>query len=82
MTFKKSCLAAVAASLLVASAAKAETEARFLRERLAELRREDDSPSAPAAAPAAAVSPEPAPPAPPEKVWQFLVRRIRHRNQG
>lgn len=65
-------------------AAKAETEATFLRERLAEMRVElvtarsthqtevDESyPDAPATEPAAAP--------PPEKVWQYLLRRVRDR---
>lgn len=61
-------------------AAKAETEAKFLRERLAEMRRE------PASAAVEAPVAEPPPPAtkattaaPPEKVWQYLVRRARNR---
>jgi hypothetical protein len=62
-------------------AAKAETESKFLRERLAELRNEPvpvaSEPAAPSASPAPEVSP-----APPEKVWQYLVRRVRDRNQG
>jgi hypothetical protein len=62
-------------------AAKAETEALFLRERLAELRKAATPPRPiePIASP-----PEPAPAAPsaPEKVWHYLVRRVRDRNQG
>lgn len=63
-------------------AGKAETEAKFLRERLAELRQDprplqatDDSPL-PAAAP---IQPETEPP---EKVWRYLVRRVRDRGLG
>jgi hypothetical protein len=52
-------------------AAKAETEARFLRERLAELRnRQAPHPDSDQPAP---VVPGP----PPEKVWHYLVRRWR-----
>ncbi len=55
-------------------AAKAETEATFLRERLAELR-QDQPPQ-----PTTAVESEPAPAEPPtEKVWQYLLRRVRDR---
>ncbi len=61
-------------------AAKAETEAKFLRERLAELRK---------ATPQVEVEtqPRPAPPSeqnaePPEKVWRYLMRRVRDRDQG
>ena len=61
-------------------AAKAETEATFLRERLAELRKDPPVP-----APATEVDPKP-PPAvgdeSPEKVWQFFMRRIRERGPG
>lgn len=60
-------------------AAKAETEARFLRERLAELRHEPEPPSAPPSE--AEETPEPSP-QPVEKVWQYLVRRVRDRRQG
>lgn len=70
-------------------AAKAETEAKFLRDRLAELRRtQDRSAAAPQTSPAAANLPSEAPaateraPAPPEKVWQYLVRRFRDRRLG
>ena len=64
-------------------AAKAETEAKFLRDRLAEIRRE---PLPPAATPISH-EPPPAPPSeppatPPEKVWQYLVRRVRDRRSG
>ncbi len=64
-------------------AAKAETEAKFLRERLAELRRTDKS-AEPAKTPSPAPAPAPAQDAaqPPEKVWQYFVRRIRDRNPG
>jgi hypothetical protein len=65
-------------------AAKAETEASFLRERLAELRTESESTAVvPAAAEEspAADTPEGAEP-PPEKVWQFFVRRMRTRRTG
>ncbi len=67
-------------------AAKAETEAKFLRERLSELRQET------AATSPAPSTPPPAPPVadktmddragPPEKVWRYLVRRVRDRNMG
>jgi hypothetical protein len=66
-------------------AAKAETEAAFLRERLAELRRESSTVEPPASSPEAeptppeTTSPAAAPP-PPEKVWQYLVRRVRDRS--
>ena len=73
-------------------AAKAETEATFLRERLAEIRQEDSGaavspPSAPQPErePKSEESSEPepdvpsTPPHPPEKVWQYLVRRLRDR---
>jgi len=55
-------------------AAKAETEASFLRERLTEIRRD---PAATTTMP----SPDPATEStvPPEKVWQYLIRRVRHR---
>jgi len=69
-------------------AAKAETEAKFLRERLAEMRAAAPGPPvAPVVAspptPDPAPGPVPAPPgrapAPTEKVWQFIVRRLRRR---
>ena len=68
-------------------AVKAETEARFLRDRLAELRRtepgdsnaESTIPTSPAAEPA---EPDDQADAPPEKVWQFFVRRFRDRRLG
>lgn len=62
-------------------AVKAETEATFLRERLAELRRDAGG----LLEPASADEPAPAPPpeaVPPEKVWQFFVRRFRERKLG
>lgn len=59
-------------------AAKAETEARFLRERLSEMRHGIEA--------SAAAQPETTTPAstaqPVEKVWQYLVRRVRDRRQG
>ena len=56
-------------------AAKAETEARFLRERLAELRRAEQPAPPP---PPAATDPEPATTAePPETIGQFILRRRR-----
>ncbi|MDX2343745.1 MAG: hypothetical protein QNL12_08465 [Acidimicrobiia bacterium] len=61
-------------------AAKAETEAKFLRERLAELRQ------GPTPTPSPPVEANPAPPAAanfpadaPEKVWRYLMRRVRDR---
>ncbi|NNC91800.1 MAG: hypothetical protein HKN80_04850, partial [Acidimicrobiia bacterium] len=68
-------------------AVKAETEARFLRERLADLRRgqamQPPVPPTPAAEPPPAPAPSPEPASPPqEKVWQFFVRRFRDRKQG
>lgn len=67
-------------------AAKAETEATFLRERLAEMRvelvaarttrhSEVDEHEPPPDVPV----PEPAAAPPPEKVWQYLIRRVRDR---
>jgi hypothetical protein len=62
-------------------AAKAETEAKFLRERLAEMRRGDGHPIE--EDPEAPEPPEsPDTPQPPEKVWQYLVRRVRDRGLG
>ena len=68
-------------------AAKAETEAKFLRERLAEMRdqpnAEPSAPAPPSPGDAPSVAPaEPTPPAPPEKVWHYLVRRVRDRRLG
>ena len=68
-------------------AVKAETEARFLRDRLAELRRTDagGNDATPTVPPSAAAEPT-APPdqaaPPPEKVWQFFVRRFRDGRRG
>lgn len=61
-------------------AAKAETEAKFLRERLAEIRQGEKPPLQPPSVP----PPTPAPPPDPadEKVWQFFVRRFRDRGSG
>ncbi len=59
-------------------AARAETEARFLRERLSDLRRELE------AAPEPAPPPEPEPvPAPdsPEPAWLYLYRRWSNRKR-
>lgn len=66
-------------------AAKAETEARFLRERLAEMRTENGpgaAPESPASDSAAVEDDPPAPAQPPEKVWHYLVRRVRDRKSG
>ncbi len=64
-------------------AVKAETEATFLRERLAELRNAGSEPPQPEPGTAAAPAPTPpSPSAPPEKVWQFFVRRFRDRKVG
>jgi hypothetical protein len=66
-------------------AAKAETEAKFLRERLAELRQDQaPSPHLPPSPPRAETAPEPtamtdAAAASPEKVWHYLIRRMRDR---
>ena len=60
-------------------AAKAETEAKFLRERLAELRQTDEPMPEPAPPPPA---PETVHESPPEKVWQFFLRRLRNRDSG
>lgn len=61
-------------------AAKAETEAEFLRERLAELRSE--STPTPSQEPAPVTEEPVAEHGPPEKVWQYLVRRYRDRGLG
>ena len=67
-------------------AAKAETEAKFLRERLAEIRQADADTEPDLITPAAEISDAtdvaPTPPAAPEKVWRYLVRRVRDRSQG
>ena len=64
-------------------AAKAETEAKFLRERLAEIRHDEPAAAEPPPAPVVhKPPPEPLPEPPPEKVWQFFVRRLRNRNSG
>ncbi len=62
-------------------AAKAETEARFLRERLAELRRAEQPAPSP---PPPATDPEPAATTavPPETIGQFLLRSLRRRRPG
>ncbi len=71
-------------------AAKAETEATFLRERLTEIRQDVAATTSmptpeperfPDPAPTAEASPSAAAPptVPPEKVWQYLIRRARHR---
>lgn len=65
-------------------AAKAETEATFLRERLTELRQE---PALLNTDPTTEIPPEGGDTAPgtepkPEKVWQFVVRRFRDRGTG
>ena len=65
-------------------AAKAETEAQFLRERLAEIRKESapaeitPPTETPGTEEATADRPQ-SPPPPPEKVWRYLVRRVRAR---
>jgi hypothetical protein len=71
-------------AIVTERAAKAETEAKFLRERLAELRREPIEPSSPASVADSFAEPAPLPttepsPDPPEKIWQYLVRRVRDR---
>jgi DNA-binding transcriptional MerR regulator len=63
-------------------AVKAETEARFLRERLAEMRQEREAPQqaiSPEPGDASGPTPNDEPEAspPPEKVWQYLIRRVR-----
>jgi hypothetical protein len=60
-------------------AAKAETEAKFLRERLAEIRHGEAPAPEPPPPP---VAPGPAFEPPPEKVWQFFVRSLRGRKSG
>lgn len=64
-------------------AAKAETEAGFLRERLAELRRQVEATQRqePAPPPPPPDRPEPATPAD-ERVWDYAVRRIRGWRRG
>lgn len=74
-------------------AAKAETEATFLRERLAEMRAElvtartgpqsparDIAEDEPAPEPSGDQPPAQPPAQPPEKVWQYLIRRVRYRS--
>ena len=61
-------------------AVKAETEARFLRDRLSELR--SDRAVVPPSPPADEPSPPEEAAVPPEKVWQFFVRRFRDRNKA
>jgi hypothetical protein len=67
-------------------AAKAETEASFLRERLTEIRQDAAATTTvptpeSAQSPSATPLPDPATESttPPEKVWQYLIRRVRHR---
>jgi hypothetical protein len=67
-------------------AAKAETEADFLRERLSEMRAElvtartgPPPPSTESPTAEAEPSVDPADQQPPEKVWQYLIRRVRYR---
>jgi len=62
-------------------AAKAETEAKFLRERLAELRRETPTPVAAEPAPVT-VDPAPAASRPTDRIWDFVLRRYRSHRQG
>jgi hypothetical protein len=64
-------------------AAKAETEATFLRERLAELRRQvDERPPPPAQPdPVSAVEPQPAEPPDVEPAWLYLYRRWENRSR-
>lgn len=65
-------------------AAKAETEATFLRERLAELRHEPVplDPGPPTEVQPGNDDTAPATEPKPEKVWQFVVRRFRDRGTG
>jgi hypothetical protein len=65
-------------------AAKAETEATFLRERLAELRHEPVplDPGPPTEVQSGDDDTAPATEPQPEKVWQFVVRRFRDRGTG
>jgi len=58
-------------------AAKAETEAIFLRERLAEVRQGS---AAPKSAPVSSPKPDQEIAPPPEKVWRYLIRRVRDRS--
>ena len=62
-------------------AAKAETEAEFLRERLSEIRKDSSTVETPEPV-AAAPEPTVDVPPPPEKVWHYLVRRVRDRKSG
>lgn len=63
-------------------AGKAETEVKFLRERLSELRQDPQTTKGADNSPP--LAPEPVAPTaePPEKVWRYLVRRVRDRKQG
>lgn len=63
-------------------AAKAETEATFLRERLSELRLEPLQTEAAASVDPAGSAPATTGGPPPEKVWQFFVRRLRGDKTG
>ncbi|MCP4309088.1 MAG: hypothetical protein GY788_30290 [bacterium] len=62
-------------------AAKAETEAKFLRERLAELR-QDPVPPAPQPTGNDPVISADVAAEPPEKVWHYLIRRVRDRGDA
>lgn len=61
-------------------AAKAETEATFLRERLAELRSQLDPPAPAPTAEATPPSP-PTAPEPPEKLWRYVLKGWRARQR-
>lgn len=65
-------------------AAKAETEAHFLRERLAELRRERTTEAAATPLEAPPAAPPPPPPTQPtyERAWRYVVDRWQRRRPG
>lgn len=62
-------------------AAKAETEAKFLRERLAEMRREETTPSS-AEPPSVGIEPKPPTTKPVRKFWHYVVRQHRDHKRG
>jgi len=62
-------------------AAKAETEAKFLRERLAEMRREEPTPVSAEPTPVAA-DPVRVTTRPTGRIWSYVLRRYRDQKQG